>query len=575
MGVKSEVNKKSPGRILFEDENKIADNKSVFLVLDGHLFDSNLLNAVMDVFEANNCGVEIDTIDVGGKTLDGINRPSHAVLRVFCLNPNGSVDALKKVADDAASLVPLNPRAEATFKVITPVASSSVTNVTSLDQKNILLVGAGMVANSFAEYLGRTDDNVIHVAGNVAADVESVYSEAKHGRGHVFDLTCDPTRLESLVADADVVVSLLPATLHPMIAELAINNKTNMVSASYVSPAIQAMHQRAVDAGITILNEVGLDPGMDHMSAMRIMDGVKARGGWIKHFSSVCGGLPAPECANNPLMYKFSWSPMGVLTASQNPATYLKNGEVINVEGEEMLNSAYDIFSFPTMNMECLPNRDSLAYKEIYGIESAESCFRGTLRFKGFSELMYGAKKLGLLDDAPCDGETWSATVAGLLAKHNCSDLREFYVKKCGGTAEQGVKMEQMLSWFDMLEGPLKVSNGDSRVKSLCDLLEGRLGYGEKERDMVAMAHDIVAEFPDGTLEQHDSTLLMYGDDQFSAMGRTVGVTCAIGTEMVIDGWIKEKGVLVPMTKNIYDKGLELLEKEGMKFEESCRVIRK
>lgn len=143
-----------------------------------------------------------------------------------------------------------------------------------------------------------------------------------------------------------------------MVGEMAIESGVNMCTASYVSDGIQELDGRLREKGLKILNEVGLDPGMDHMSAMKIMDDIKDRGGKISHFESVCGGLPAPEAANNPLMYKFSWSPMGVLTASQNDALYLRDGETVSIEGAELLNNARDLYSFPTMNLECLANRN-------------------------------------------------------------------------------------------------------------------------------------------------------------------------------------------------------------------------
>jgi len=161
---------------------------------------------------------------------------------------------------------------------------------------------------------------------------------------------------------------------------MAIENNINMVTASYVSDGIQELDGRLKEKGLRILNEVGLDPGMDHMSAMKIMDDIKARGGKISHFESVCGGLPAPEAAANPLMYKFSWSPMGVLTASQNDAIYLRDGNEISIVGSELLNNTDNLYAFPTMNLECLANRNSLIYKDLYDIPDADTVFRGTIR---------------------------------------------------------------------------------------------------------------------------------------------------------------------------------------------------
>ncbi|GMI25668.1 hypothetical protein TeGR_g12644, partial [Tetraparma gracilis] len=273
--------------------------------------------------------------------------------------------------------------------------------------------------------------------------------------------------------------------------------------------------------------------------------------------------------------YKFSWSPMGVLTASQNSATFLRDGSVVSIDGPELLNNADPIYSFPTMNLECLANRDSLIYRELYGIEDADSVFRGTLRFAGFSDLMYGVKTLGLLDDAPCAGGTWGEVLDALLAEHGASSMRDFCEKK--GIRAGGGKLEHLFGWLEMLDRSkgLEVADPSSIVKSLCALLETRLTLEDGERDMVLMAHDIVGEFPGGKEEVWSSTMQLYGDERFTAMGKTVGVTAAIGAEMVLDGWIKEKGVLTPMTKNIYEKGLELLEQEGLVFQESCTVVEK
>ena len=604
VGAKNWVNQKSPKRSDSEKEGRFVDGKSLMLVLDGHLFDSGLLNDVLDIFEAHNCGVEIADIVVGGKALGSTeNRPSHAVLRAFCLNPNGPAAALREAAAKAESLAPLLPKAEATCSVIapsqdddeqpapsestsdTPSASASPYNVQKdwSGKKNVLLLGSGRVASSFSEYTGRSNDTVVVVAGMVESEVLSVCSEASHSEPHVFDVAAETERdrLRSLVERADVVVSLLPAPLHSMVGELCIASGTDMVTASYVSPAVASLAGRAETAGITILNEIGLDPGMDHMSAMRIIDGVKDRGGRVTEFSSVCGGLPAPEAAGNPLMYKFSWSPMGVLTASQNSATFLKDGQVVEIAGPELLNSASDVLSFPAMNLECLPNRDSLAYRTVYGIEDADTVFRGTLRFKGFGEVMYGAKKLGLLEDAEegeGGGETWTEVVENLLAENGVESVEEFYEVKCGGSGGGGGrKLEGLLTWLGMLdkENPLPLSDRSSRLKSLCSLLEGRLAYEEGERDMVLMAHTVVAEFPDGTVEEHTSTMQLYGDERFTAMAKTVGVTAAVGCEMVLSGHVQEKGVLTPVSKNIYGRALEMLEREGLVFEETCVVRRK
>lgn len=170
--------------------------------------------------------------------------------------------------------------------------------------------------------------------------------------------------------------------MHPYVAESCIENKKHMVTASYVSPSLSELDSKASNAGITILNELGLDPGIDHLAAMQVFEQVKAEGGKIISFVSWCGGLPAPENSGNPFGYKFSWSPKGALLAALNSAKYLENGKIVEIEGENLLSSAKHVSILPGFNFEGIPNRDSTKYAKLYGIEDASTIFRGTLRYK-------------------------------------------------------------------------------------------------------------------------------------------------------------------------------------------------
>lgn len=187
--------------------------------------------------------------------------------------------------------------------------------------------------------------------------------------------------LDSLIKESDLVISLLPYSLHPKIAEKCIELKKNMVTASYMTPAMKELHPAAQEAGVTILNEVGLDPGIDHLLAMECFDQVKSNGGRITSFISYCGGLPAPENADNPLHYKFSWNPRGVINNTLSGARWFENGQVCEVpEGGELMNNSKKIDFLMGFNLEGYPNRDSLAYRDVYGISSVHTLLRGTLR---------------------------------------------------------------------------------------------------------------------------------------------------------------------------------------------------
>ena len=311
------------------------------------------------------------------------------MLRIFGEDDDKLDQVLKKVT----LLLDLIDNAEASmqhFDNRVKKAKSERVSVLSDKERNILLLGAGKVASSFAEYLGREKTNTITVASQYESDAMRTAEYATRGRAVTCDLSNPGDKLKYLIEEADIVVSLLPATMHPMVAEECIALKTDLVTASYESDEMRQLADRCKEAGISILNEVGLDPGMDHMSAMKIIDDVHARGGEITSFSSVCGGLPAPEVANNPLLYKFSWSPMGVMKASQNDAVFLRDGEIVRVDGANLLASAEPFNAWQQLHMECLPNRDSLVYADKYGIQSASSIFRGTLRYGGFSELLHG-----------------------------------------------------------------------------------------------------------------------------------------------------------------------------------------
>jgi alpha-aminoadipic semialdehyde synthase len=210
--------------------------------------------------------------------------------------------------------------------------------------------------------------------------------------------------LSDYIRKSDIVISLLPYSLHPQIAEECIKSKVNMVTASYCSPQMMELGEAAKEAGVTIVNEVGLDPGIDHLLAMEAFDEIRSHGGKVESFVSYCGGLPAPEASDNPLRYKFSWSPRGVLLNALNGAKYVKGNEVVEINGGGELMSLENVHKvnfLPGFSFEGFANRDSLTYKKLYGIQEAHTVLRGTLRYTGFAETMRGLIKLGLIDPNP------------------------------------------------------------------------------------------------------------------------------------------------------------------------------
>ena len=282
----------------------------VLIHLKGHLFDSGLINQALDVIEGLGCHFEIEECNVK-PTICGVREKTTLMLRVFSTEKeklDSVVAKIKALCDliqlAEASMQHYDNRSQSTQ---IQTAATSRVNVLGEREQNVLLLGAGKVASSFAEYVGRSKSTTVTVASQFEHEAMSVAKNAIRGKAVTCDLMASTDQLHSLIQEADVVVSLLPAQMHRMVAKECIQCKTDLVTASYESEEMRALRGISEEAGITILNEVGLDPGIDHMSAIKIIDDIHSRDGEVQLFSSVCGGLPAPEAANNPLLYKFSW----------------------------------------------------------------------------------------------------------------------------------------------------------------------------------------------------------------------------------------------------------------------------
>ena len=232
--------------------------------------------------------------------------------------------------------------------------------------------------------------------------------------------------LNKAVADHDLVISLIPYTFHAQVIQAAIKGKTNVVTTSYVSPAIRALEPEIKAAGIVVMNEIGLDPGIDHLYAVKTISEVHAKGGKIKKFLSYCGGLPAPECCGNPLGYKFSWSSRGVLLALLNNAAYIDGGKKVEVSGKDLMGHAKPYYISPAFAFVAYPNRDSTPFREFYNIPEAETVVRGTLRYQGFPGFIKALVQLGWLDAEPKewlkDGMTWSEITKSAIGANEPSE---------------------------------------------------------------------------------------------------------------------------------------------------------
>ncbi|KAF2747739.1 saccharopine dehydrogenase-like protein, partial [Sporormia fimetaria CBS 119925] len=442
--------------------------------------------------------------------------------------------------------------------------------------KSVLLLGAGFVTRPTAEILGNSGIKVV-VACRTLERAKTLASGIKNASAISLDVN-DADALDAEVEKVDVVISLIPYTYHAIVIKSAIRKKKNVVTTSYVSPAMMELDQQAKDAGITVMNEIGLDPGIDHLSAVLTIDEVHKAGGKILSFLSYCGGLPAPENSDNPLGYKFSWSSRGVLLALRNAAKFYRDGKIVEVEGPELMAEAKPYFIYPGYSFVAYPNRDSTPYKERYNIPEAQTIIRGTLRYQGFPEYIKALVDMGFLSDEPKDflkegtKRTWKDATAKILGA--TSDKEEDLVWAISSKTkfqnnEQKDRILDGLRWIGLLSDE-EIKARDNPLDTLCATLEDKMQYEEGERDFVMLQHRFIIENKDGSKETRTSTLADYGDPKgYSAMAKLVGVPCAVAVQQVLDGTISEKGVLAPMSPEICRPLMKTLEdKYDIRFKE-------
>ncbi|KAJ2741787.1 saccharopine dehydrogenase (NADP+, L-glutamate-forming), partial [Coemansia sp. BCRC 34301] len=447
-------------------------------------------------------------------------------------------------------------------------------------QKNILLLGSGFVAEPCLEYLLRSGNNRITVACRRLEKAQELSAKYPDVAAISLDVESDAA-LDAAVAAHDITISLIPYTQHARVIKAAIKAKKHVVTTSYISPAMEELDAAAKDAGIICMNEIGLDPGIDHLYALKIINEVRDQGGKITSFESFCGGLPAPEDSNNPLGYKFSWSARGVLLALRNNARYWQDGKLVEIQGKDLMDSARPIYVYPAFATVGYGNRDSSFYRERYNIPHAQTCVRGTLRYQGFPEFAKTLVNMGFLDDTPqpflsansgsasaSDDLAWNAVTQQLLGhSSDCPDelLRAIETKIDTQDAEARRRILHGVKWLGITSPDVKVSKRGTYLDVLCARLEDLMMYGENERDMILLQHKFEVENKDGSRNTRTSVTLMYGEPNgFSAMAKTVGVPCGIATQLILDGKITNTGIIAPMTPDIYQPIMDLLPSEGI-----------
>lgn len=429
----------------------------------------------------------------------------------------------------------------------------------------VLLLGAGMVAKPLVNYL-LDNDFELTIASRTKSKADKLIDNRENGKSVAWTIE-DLSTLEQMISGHDLTVSLLPYTHHVTVAKMCIKHKKNMVTTSYVSDEMKSLNDQAKNAGVLILNEIGVDPGFDHMTAMRIIDKVHSEGGKILEFYSLCGALAAPEENDNPFNYKFSWSPKGVIMAGNNNAKYLKDGAIVEIPTENLFKNPLEI-DFPELGkMEVYPNRDSLSYIDIYHLPDIQTMYRGTFRYPNWCASMDAIKALGMVNYEKID-------FSGKSPKEVVAEQINVYPKNVKEKVAEKLKLDihdpaiVAMDWLGLFDSERISMTEGSTFDLTADLMMKKMMLREGGRDMVIMLHSFIVEKADGTKNVIQSRLLDFATDDDTSIARTVALPAAISVKMILAGKINETGVHIPTSKEIYEPVLNELENMGISMHE-------
>ncbi|GAB4192072.1 MAG: saccharopine dehydrogenase C-terminal domain-containing protein [Thermoflexibacter sp.] len=439
--------------------------------------------------------------------------------------------------------------------------------------KKILLVGAGRSSYSLIQYLlncaMREDWELIVGDMNLVLAQEKVKNHPK-GKAIQFDIN-QAEIADKEIAEAEVVISLLPPFLHSKVAQACLKFHKHLITASYVSPEIKAMDSEAKSKGLLFLNEIGLDPGIDHLSAMQIIDRLKAEEAKISAFCSYTGGLVAPEYDNNPWHYKFTWNPRNVVLAGQGTAKYIINGQYKYVPYHRLFSHLEQVSIKGYGEFEGYPNRDSLTYREVYGIAHIPTLLRGTLRSKGFCQSWNVFVQLGMTDDSyvieNSENMTYREFTNSFLQYSKTYLVEEKLAMLLGVTPNH--ELIRKIEWLGLLGHERIGLPQATPAQILQHLLEKKWKLEAGDKDMIVMQHIFEYETLQGEKKKLLSSLVVKGEnEQETAMAKTVGLPLGIATKLLLHGKIGLRGVLIPVRAEIYVPILEELAQLGIQFSE-------
>lgn len=440
--------------------------------------------------------------------------------------------------------------------------------------RHILIIGAGRSASSLIQYLlNKSEEENLHLTiGDLSLELaQRKTNNHKNATAIAFDIFNESQRKEE-IQKADIVISMLPAHMHIEVAKDCIAYKKHMVTASYISEAMQNLDAQAKENNLVFMNEIGLDPGIDHMSAMKVIDEIREQGGKIILFESFCGGLVAPESDNNLWNYKFTWNPRNVVLAGQGGAAkFIQEGTYKYIPYHKLFRRTEFMEVEGYGRFEGYANRDSLKYKSVYGLDDALTLYRGTIRRVGFSKAWNMFVQLGMTDDSyvmeNSETMTYREFTNSFLPYHP-TDSVEIKLRLILKMDQDDIKWDKLLE-LDLFNKEKVVGLKNATPAQILEkILTESWSLGEHDKDMIVMYHKFGYEL-DGKEKQIDSTMVCLGDDQtYTAMAKTVGLPVAMATLQILNGNIKTPGVQLPINKEVYLPILKELESYGVVFNE-------
>ena len=436
--------------------------------------------------------------------------------------------------------------------------------------KHVLVFGAGRVARPCVQYLLRHEGIAVTVVDLARENLERVTEKHPNSTAVVADAGRESGSLIASVKP-DLVINLLPPAFMAPVARQCLEAGVHLVHPAYIDAETLALDAEAKAAGLTFLTELGLDPGIDHMSAARTVRRIRESGGRVESFRSVCGALPSAEANTNPWGYKLSWAPASLIGASKRDARVMLDGEVHEWKDGKTYEHVHLEEMGPLGWFEVYANADSLPYLERYGIPEAKTIYRGTIRYVGWCETIVAMNALSLVETEEQDfrGLTFRGFMARQAGESDPAKAEEAVCRKLGIGRHTAVY--ERFEWLGLFEDrPLPFAKGSAR-DVISHLFGEKLVYGEGEKDLVILKDEVVAHYPGtGRRVRHTSTLVDFGiPNGDTSIARTTGLPPAIAARFILEGAIRAKGVLTPVLPEIVDPVLAELKNEGIALEES------